>query len=68
MSLKERLQDYIKDIEWSINSLNQEIDYMKAIDEKAYEIRITYLKGQVDEMKDEMDCLKDILLDNEKRG
>ena len=68
MSLKERLQDYIKDIEWSINSLNQEIDYMKAIDEKAYEIRITYLKGHVDEMKDEMDCLKDILLDNEKRG
>lgn len=56
--LKERLEDYIKDIDWSIENCQKELDLYKSLDmTKMYE----YRRGEINSMKEINEVLKAIV-------
>ena len=56
--LKERLEDYIKDIDWSIENCQKELDLYKSLDMiKMYE----YRRGEINSMKEINEVLKAIV-------
>lgn len=60
--LKERLQDYINDIDWSIDNCEKELQkYINCNVNNCYEKIISYRQGEIDCMKETSEVLKSIV-------